>query len=307
MQSKTPIKFLFIPGGGDGGANTVEKSDDSGRKRRYLSGISSGSKWDAHGERMSEKCIKGFMEQANSGDVLLYPDQHGIKSSEDIGILAHARVLPDGDWYTEYRLYDETDEVDSRAVEVADKLWKQVNGLPPYKNKREKGFSIEGYVPPDGVRETTEKGGRVIDEVLLDGVLLVPRPAYQSSVAQAVYKALGIDPPWADEKTIQGRLGAKLRAEEMMDAYYRRRYDIQEAVDSLVEEIMREGDLQTRRDDLGRVFDEYQALMIELLLKSEGMFQRGSDPLPLPVARSVDVVNKALRELDALTSKRSQR
>ncbi|MBD3278024.1 MAG: hypothetical protein GF388_06980 [Candidatus Aegiribacteria sp.] len=275
-------------------ANTVEKEID-GVKRRYLTGISSGSKWDAHGERMTEECVKDFVNQAKSGDVLLYPDAHGIKASEDIGILSGMSVRPDGDWFTEYRLYDAHDQVDDRSVQVADKLWKQINGLPPYKTKKQKGFSIEGYVPDDGILEETKDGGRVLNKVVLDGVLLVPRPAYTPSVAQAVYKALGIDPPWQRSDTIQGRLKSKLLNEEIRDSYYRRRYQIQDTLDSLIQEIMTDEEIDDKRSRLSDIFDEYKALMVELILKSDSIFEP-EEPEGTLTEKSVEIFNGLIQK-----------
>ena len=103
-NNQNKITFHFHPyevKKGDFSKYAVEKQDDEGRKRRYVCGIASGTQVDGHGERMTEKCIKSFMEQANSGDILLYPDPHGIKSTDDIGILKKANILGDGDWYTE--------------------------------------------------------------------------------------------------------------------------------------------------------------------------------------------------------------
>ena len=201
------IAFHFHPFEYDSKSHVIEKSID-GVKKRYLKGVSSGIKIDGHGERMTEKCIKSFMDQANSGDVLLYPDIHGIKQSEDIGILTKASVSPIGDWETEYKLYDESDGVGQNKLEVIDTIWKQLNGIAPYSKPLQKGFSIEGFIPDAGV-QMSQTGKRVIDNVELDGVVLVPRPAYQDSVANAVYKALGELPPWQVNK-VQKNLNNKL-------------------------------------------------------------------------------------------------
>ncbi|MDR1127281.1 MAG: hypothetical protein LBL06_04045, partial [Treponema sp.] len=56
-------------------------------KKRYLCGVATGLKQDAHGERMSGTCIRSIIRQSREKDVLLFPDEHGIRESEDIGIL----------------------------------------------------------------------------------------------------------------------------------------------------------------------------------------------------------------------------
>lgn len=273
-EKDVKISFHFHPYQFEQQNHAVEKSDESGRKRRYLQGIASGSKWDAHGERMTESCIKDFTAQAKSGDILLYPDVHGIQFTKDIGILDDFKVLPDGNWFTEFRLYDEYDPVDEASIQTANKLWRQVNGLPPYSYKKEKGFSIEGYIPDNGILEVTKEGGRVIDKVYLDGVIVTPRPAYQDSIASAVYKALGEQPPWEDKGTIQGRLKNQLAEEEMRDSYYRKRYQIDDALNDLIRECMvSESSLEEKRAKLEGVFEEYKSIMIDLLVKSENLFQ----------------------------------
>ena len=302
MESKEAtnrkISFHFHPFQFDEANHAVEKADVNGSKRRYLKGIASGSKWDAHGERMTEECIKDFAAQADSGDILLYPDVHGVSATKDIGILKGFKVLPDGNWYTEFRLYDETDEVDTASKETANKLWRQVNGLTPYSYAREKGFSIEGYIPDDGIVEVTKEGGRVIDKVHLDGVVVVPRPAYQDSIASAIYKALGEKPPWEDRGTIQGRLRNQLATEELRDSYFRKRYQVDDALNDLVRECMiSDSSPEDQRESLNGIFDEYKAIMIDLLMQSDSLFreeaeERGVDSVAVKDAGKVSIGQK---------------
>src|SRR4030065_1653982 len=117
-----------------------------------------------------------ILQQAKSGDVLLFPDIHGIKESQDIGILTYFEERPDGDWYVEFRLYDEADGVSAEKLGTIDTLWKQIMGLPPYTKPRRKGFSIEGVLPADKIilREKL----KVLDGITLAGVLLAPATAY---------------------------------------------------------------------------------------------------------------------------------
>lgn len=187
------------------GASLVEKSVD-GVKHRYVCGIASGTRVDQHGERLTQRCIDSITRQCKDGDILLYADVHGVKASEDIGILTNFEVDERGDWVTEFRLYDASDKVDSKSLETADKLWKQLNGFPPYTKPRKKGFSIEGYVPDiGGLVDQKEKFG-IIDDIVLEGVVVVPEPAYQDSVIHSVYKALGETPEWTVRKSIRAQL-----------------------------------------------------------------------------------------------------
>jgi len=291
--SGTPISFPFHPL--ERSSYAVEKSDSGGHKRRYLTGISSGVRLDLQGERMTEKCIKSFMSQANSGDILLYPDSHGIKASEDIGILEKGAVK-DGDWYTEFRLYDESDGIGANKAEQINTIWKQINGVKPYKKSRPRGFSIEGFIPDGSIlsAEPDNYGNlkkRVIDDVKLDGVLLVPRQAYPEgranpvyktmTIEHAVYKALGeITPQFADKikKDFQVSINGILTAEKQENEYFRSRWDIGEAVDKAIERIMKSPKYD-KRNQLNVVFDEYKTIMTDLILKSESLFQSEGGPV----------------------------
>jgi hypothetical protein len=174
----------------------IEKSQGTG-KHRYLTGVATGPRKDSHGERMSENCLKSIIRQAREKDVLLFSDVHGIKESEDIGILKSLKQLDNGDFYVEFRLYDDTDDVDTKSRETATKLWNQVNGLPPYTKPRQKGFSIEGYLPlgRDDLEEKKEEHG-IIDDMVLEGFVVVPEPAYKDSEIEPIRKSkeLRMDP-----------------------------------------------------------------------------------------------------------------
>lgn len=256
--------------------------DDSGNPRRYLCGLSSGIKLDGHGERMTEKAIKSFMDQANSGTILLYPDVHGIKASQDIGILTKCEITPEGDWYTEYRLYDEQDGVAQANRETADMLWKQVKGITPYTKPMAKGFSIEGNIPDEGIvsAETDSNGivkHRIIDDVELEGVVLVPKPAYQYSVARAVYKALGeIHPDSAQRlrKSVASNLEAKIKRDEACNTYWEGKWRLQEAFEDEVRRIAQQPD--TASSALDVALEEYAKLLKDLILNSLPAFTEGS-------------------------------
>lgn len=268
------ISFHFHPQGFDEGHHVVAKAEDSG-KRYYLEGVASGPKPDEHGERMTEKCIKSFMDQANSGDILLYADMHGFKATEDIGILKAAEILQDGDWHISSMLYNESDGVDDRAVQVANKLMKQILGQPPYSKPKQKGFSIEGFVPDSGILQMDSSGRRVLDDVQLDGVVVVPRPAYKDSIAHAIYKALDEVAPWVVDDfqtSIRGKLREKLVEDELKDTYFRRKYQIEDVFEQQLSQIMC-ADLPDKRQMLEIAFDEYKDLMVDLVLQSEALFQ----------------------------------
>jgi len=275
------IKFNFRPCEKDKGdpCNVTLEKDEGGKKRRYVAGICSGLKTDAHKERMSEKAIKSFMDQMTKQDLLLYPDIHGIKSTEDIGIGTHGEILDNGDWYVEFRIYDENDfpgDIHKDKLATADSVWKQLNGLPPYTKKREKGFSIEGMIPPGGLIDAPvgDEAKSVIDQVELDGVVLVPKPAYESSVASSVYKAIGENLPEKNDrlrKSLKESLMDRVNTEQVRENFWDKRWEYSRALEEMVEKIM-SGSSPNKHEDLTVVFEEYSQLMINLVLASEQAF-----------------------------------
>lgn len=277
------IKFNFHPNNFENNEHAIEKEDGEGRKRRYLCGISSGLKMDAHEERMTEKCIKSFQDQASSGDVLLFPDIHGIKETSDIGIMNSAKILDNGDWYTEYRLYDEFDDVGAQKLEACDTIWKQMNGLPPYKHKRQKGFSIEGIIPDHAIvmNRFGEIDRSVIDDISLDGVVLVPRPAYKDSIANAIYKALGEVNPYRQE-SIENTLRENVDQQEAEDNYYSKKWKYFDGLEQLIEKIMKRKNNE-KEQELDILFDEFKRLMITLILNSEKMFAPSQDDIQIEI------------------------
>lgn len=280
------IKFVFHPYNYESKGHIVEK-EENGKQRRYIEGIASGMKTDALGEKMTAKCIKSFMDQANSGDILLYPDVHGIRASEDIGILKEARIFDSGDWWISNRLYDEDDGIGTHKKEIIDTLWKQMCGSPPYSKPKQKGFSIEGYIPPGGIIEAEmdqvgNMRNRVMDNVLLDGVVLVPRPAYKSSIATAVFKALGeLTPEFADNvrKSIKGELANKIQEDQLRDQYYKKKWDIQDALETSIEKIMRRSKDERKEEQIKILFDEYSKFMTDLIIESESLFIKDEDDI----------------------------
>ena len=298
IKEDNRIAFKFSPYEFEKRNHAVEKSDENGVRRRYLLGISSGTALDGHEERMTEKCIKSFSEQANSGTILLYPDTHGIKQSDDIGILTAQKILDNGDWFTEYRLYDSLDNIGAVKQEKIDTIWNQLKGLPPYAKPLQKGYSIEGYIPVDGIlsAQKNDDGSlskRVLDNVLLDGVCLVPRPAYQPSVASAVYKALHeLLPQKIDriQKKINKNLNDILDNKEAKSNYFHKKYQIQDALEEIIENIMKGDDFEKQKQ-LEIAFDEYKQLMIGILLQSESTFLNENENEDTETINPYDGVN----------------
>ncbi len=276
MDQKRRIEFHFHPFGMEKGLFAVEK-DESGNRRRYLEGIASGLQVDGHGERMTEACIKSFQRQALSGDILLYEGLHGVNFVDDIGKLVGSTVDGEGNWHASFRLYDAMDGFapTSSTLEKADKVWRQVNGLPPYTVAKQKGFSIEGEVPAGGLQMVDESGRRIMNDVLLDGVVLVNRPAYNDSIAHAVYKALGIPGPWKVRKNLERDLEHSSDAGGR-DLYFRRHWQLNDALETQIASIM-SGPGEERRGQLETLFDEYSKLAIEDIMAHPEVYASDGD------------------------------
>ncbi len=300
------IKFHFHPH-----QPTVAKAQGDGNKSRYLYGITSGPRVDGHGERMTADCIKDFVAQAQSGDILLYPSVHGIRDIDDIGRLVDCSIDEKGDWVTTYRLYGPEDGVGQATLDKCDKLWKQINGLAPYTKARQKGFSIEGNVRPGGIVYQSVQGQRVLNAIDLDGVVVVPRPAYKDSMAHAVFKALGEVPPWQVQKTVQKSLQQKLQIEDLENQYYRQKYKLHDALQDEIMTIMTSPTEANKQAALSGVFDEYKQLMIELIVQSAPWFANQVREDSGPLVNKAEIVRplgrveifKALAENTSLLQK----
>ena len=239
-------------------AKSLTKEND---KKRYIEGITSGVEKDGQGERMTENAVNSFHNQAMKGDILLYEGKHGVNFIDDIGILTKSFIDSTGDWHTEYRLYEEEDNVGDGTMEKVNKVWMQINGLPPYNSPREFGFSIEGVIPEGGVLYADNEGKRrVMNDVTLDGVVLVPRPAYQKSIASAVQKALDSYPEVVtkEETTlkIERSFGEKLKLRKSSDEYMRKSLLIQDLFDESIQELAK--DSQNRDAKLDELLEQYK-------------------------------------------------
>ena len=312
QNQKREIKFWFQPFEDSKGLHVIEKDAGTGVKNRYLVGIASGSKLDGHGERMTENAINDMQEQANSGEILLYADLHGVRSTEDIGKLVKSEILPNGDWKTEWSLYNPSDGQGSNTDETINKLWKQMNGLPPYKYKRQRGFSIEGFIPDDGIIQMSDEGQRVIDKVVLDGCVVVPRPAYESSMAYSIYKALG-EPVGFDKnmirKDLQASLSKRISEEDTQNSYWKQKYRLSDALDNEIESIMKQTGTD-QRSMLESLFDEFKGMYIDLVLKSASVFtdsESESNTESVDEVSSLYGVQKAGKKIDNLTVLKSMR
>lgn len=269
-KSGRKIKFNFHPFEFENRGHAVEKTEGD-KKRRYLKGIASGIAWDAHDEKMTKGCIKSFHDQASSGQVLLYADVHGIKSTEAIGILAKSDITKNNDWVIDARLFDKDDDMPEAIVGKAQVAWKMANGLHPFKKSSQFGFSIEGIIPDDGVEREEPLGRRILNKIDLDGVVLVPRPAYKDSIAQAISKSLGEPSYYKAKKTLSDSLRERSKRNEDRASYFDERWSLDQALDELIEQIMINPNVD-KRQQLEIALDEYKELLINTLIENQEAF-----------------------------------
>lgn len=310
MESIKKIRFDFSAFQFENKLYAVEKGAESGGKKRYLCGVASGTKLDGHQERLTDKAIKSIQDQANSGDILLFAGKHDVNFFDDIGILAKSEVLQNGDWYCEFRLYDQGDGVGASTLERADKVWKQSLGIAPYGRARKRGFSIEGVIPDNGIVQMSEGGKRVIDDVKLEGVVLVNNPAYLPSIAHSICKALGEEPPAVVRKNIKNSLLVGIERENAMQTYYQKRYQIQENLEEQIETIMcSTEDQDTKKEKLSVLYNEYKELMIPLILGVQSVYEEAETIVEPSLMRQPNYTTKVkifkdmLSQLDSVEKK----
>ena len=191
-----------------------------------------------------------------------------------------------------------------------DKLWKQVNGLKPYTSRKQKGFSIEGFVPDEkDILYTSANGKRIINNITLQGVIVTPNPAYTCSVAGAFYKALGDTLPQASAKITSSFLTV-ISDGEIQNAYYRKRYIYQDALEQVIEDVMNHPEIRDKKVELNRIFDEFKNSMIELITQSASVFKKPVNSAPedigylyTPPSEKIEVLKSLLSNVDGLISK----
>jgi len=161
-------------------------------------------------------------------------------------------------------------------MEVVNTCWAQANGLPPYTTPRGFGFSIEGDIPDGGILFMDELGRRVIDDVKLAGVVLVRNPAYRTSVAHAVMKALGLPTAQEIRKALSGGLLEAAQAKQAERDFYDQKFQIADALEEMVCQIMNAPE-PDKKDRLRDVFTQYQDLMIGLILEYPEAFKESGE------------------------------
>ena len=306
VAKKFPVKFLFRPANPDSKSATksgeryayeIKKESGAANPGRYLVGISSGQEIDAHGDRMTDGAIDSMIKQAEEKDITLYVN-HGKDFTRDIALLTKSEKTGLGEWWTEYRLYDENDNVPDQDKQEADKVWRQAMGLDPYSRPREFGFSIEGYIPEDSIRVMEKDAAgvpirREISHVELDpGVSLVPKPAYTASIATAVRKAL---------KTQKNNLAEMMSVHTQENDYFTRKYEIENAFRELIDLVCNSDKTDDEKmQSLTEAFDSYRDMIIPVLLTRPGIEERESAVASGGMIASVKDAGKIIKSLMAI-------
>ena len=206
--------------------STVVKKDASGKERKYLYATSSGSLYrDAHNEKMTERCIKGFQEQAQTKTIyLLHPHDENILANH-IGKLEGDQSFIDenGEWKTVFRFWDDEDlkhDIPSALVARAKDAWNSITGQGVYDGKPSalKQLSIQGLIDEnkDIIPATDGSGGRNLDWIELSCVSLVEKGAYPQediTPVEKVFKQIN-KTLVAKRETLLGKLIKDENAEE---------------------------------------------------------------------------------------------
>lgn len=249
------------------GQSRIEK-DEKGTEHRYLEGTSSGSLFiDAHNERMSERCIKGFQQQAEEKTIyLLHPHTNDLLTNH-IGILISDKSFVDNmnEWKTVFKIWSNNDlnnGIPKSNIDRANDFWNMITGNGVYKKPTAiKQFSVQGLV--DETKDIRHEGNiRIIDWVDLDGVSVITKGAYPQddfTVAQKIFKQLDI-------KQI-GILKNKIQKSENMEDFYISEMKLEDKYNDVKNEILFNDNLNNdeKKEQLIALLDEYREMSIKNL------------------------------------------
>ncbi|MDI7218871.1 hypothetical protein QMN07_15325 [Leptospira santarosai] len=249
---------------------TTIKKDASGRERRYIIGTSSGPKKDAHTDSMSEKCIKGFQQQSQEKAILLvHPHTENLIENQ-IGILDKSAIDQDGEWKTQFRLFDKYDlednpEFSKAVVEKANQFWMMVRGDGAYgKPTRISQFSIQGLIKNDDVTKTEK--GPVINWIELDAVAAVTKGAYPQNDFLTVEKALT---QFIQKGELQDAIVQDQKTRDLYDENLSIDYIFRDSFRNIIES---KDSTDQKKERISNLFDEYKQLIMNLFEKYDYEF-----------------------------------
>lgn len=245
----------------------VEK-DAFGTETRYLEGTSSGSLFvDAHNERMSERCIKGFQKQAEEKTIyFLHPHTDDLLTNH-IGILISDKSYVDdkNEWKTCFKIWSDNDlknGIPKSNIDRANDFWNQITGQGVYQKPTAlKQLSVQGLV--DESKDIKYAGSvRIIDWVELDGVSAITKGAYPQddfTVAQKIFKQLDI-------KQI-GILKQKIKKSDNLDEFYISEMKLEDRFNDAKNELLFDETLsnEEKKQRMIALLDEYREMAINNL------------------------------------------
>lgn len=260
----------------------------NGVKNKYLSGIVTGTKVDGDGERITDEGIFNFLKQFDEKDILLY-NTHEFLPSDDIGIAVEKQLIENFDKskeiFVKFRLYNRDDLTydgvcDERKLAVINNIWKQAKGIFPYTKPAIRGFSIDAGLRREDIVHKDMYGRKTIKGGIIDGFALVPRQAYPGALAGALEKKL-MNTTLKEKlkkQSLSEKMQTKMRTREMKRRYHDMKWEIENALDDVIEEILTNIiiDDNQKMIALNSAFDEYKQLMISHIMQNEEVIEEES-------------------------------
>lgn len=264
--------------------------DSKGIEKKYIVGTSSGALYrDAHNERMTERCVQGFQQQALSKTIfLIHPHSDNLLENH-IGILdaEKSHVNENNEWITYWRLWDTNDagSIPTRNIEKAIDFYNQINGNPPYtKQTVIKQLSIQGTL--DETKDIVMTShGRDIDWVELDAVSVVTKGAYPQdniTIAEKIFKQ--VDAMNKQTITIEkySSLRDKVKESNSTSDFLVETAKLDEALKSLLEEVALDNSLtpEMKEKECKRILGEYANETLSNYKSINFNLQEGEDEMP---------------------------
>jgi len=78
-------------------------------------------------------------------------------------------------------------------------------------------------------------------------------------------------------KSVKEELQQKIKEEELRNKYYDKKWDVNDALESQVEKVMRRENDNRKEEQLRLIFEEYSTIMLKLIMESEELFVEDED------------------------------
>lgn len=276
-QYKVPVNFHLLPAHAELRKSlhprkegmkhfAVKKAGPDGVEHWYVEGIASGPQMDAHGERMTEACVKDFSRQAQEKTILFVHPHSDDLVSHHIGKLAEVWEAPGGEWGVSMRLWDETDDVPADRIAAAKDFLNMTTGGGPYgKPVRISQFSVQGLVEKGDVVQNSD-GTRDLNRVDLDAIAAVSRGAYPQEDFTTVEKIFKSYDQAVKKTTLDESL--------MENAIFRDYEEFQWAMSQTLRDIMDSDDPpESKKEQIKQAFED-------LSVKLQSLFEQNNYTVP---------------------------